>query len=101
MGDGDMVIAVTASVSGYEQSFHTTIRGVTQRNADGADRQALLKALRPGEQLRLVREPRNPYDKYAVGVFKASGEQLGYVPAGDKRLADHIDRGGPVSATVV
>jgi len=77
------------------------IAGVTKQNSDGTDRQILVKSLSLGEELSLVREPSNPYDKYAVAVFRASGEQLGYVPAGDMRLANHIDMGGGVSATVV
>ena len=51
--------------------------------------------------MRLVREPDNPYDKYAIAVTKASGEQLGYLPSGDSRLAYHIDMGGRVDVRVV
>jgi len=93
-------MGISVEFKGHEQSFRTMIAGVTKQNADGTDRQALIKALRPGEELRLVREPNNPYDRYAVAVFRVSGEQLGYVPAGDRRLADHIDMGGGVSARV-
>jgi HIRAN domain len=85
---------LSVEFKGYEQSFRTMIAGVTKQNTDGTDRQALIKALSLGEELRLVREPSNPYDRYAVAVLRASGEQLGYVPAGDRRLADHIDMGG-------
>jgi hypothetical protein len=92
---------LSVEFKGYEQSFRTMIAGVTKQNTDGTDRQALIKALSLGEELRLVREPSNLYDRYAVAVLRASGEQLGYVPAGDRRLADHIDMGGSVSAKVV
>lgn len=34
-------------------------------------------------------------------MFRSTGEQLGHVPAGDVRLAYHMDAGGPVTATVV
>lgn len=92
---------ISVEFKGYEQGFRTTIAGVTKQNRDGTDRQILVKTLRPGEELNLVRELENPYDKYAVAVFRSTGEQLGYVPAGDRRLADHIDSGGPVTAKVV
>jgi hypothetical protein len=92
---------VSVKITGYEQTFRTTIAGVTKQNPDGTDRQALVKTLRRGEAVRLVREPNNPYDKYAVAIFRTSGEQLGYIPAGNRRLADHIDMGGHVSARIV
>ncbi len=92
---------ISVEFKGYEQGFRTTIAGVTKQNRDGTDRQTLVKTLKPGEELKLVREPDNSYDKYAVAVYRSSGEQLGYVPAGDRRLADHIDSGGPVTAKVV
>ncbi len=92
---------LSVEFKGYEQSFRTLIAGVTKQNTDGTDRQVLVNTLRSGEELRLVREPSNPYDKYAVAFFRTSGEQLGYVPGGDRRLADHIDEGGSVSAKVV
>jgi hypothetical protein len=92
---------ISVEIKRYEQTFRTTIAGVTKQNPDGTERQALVKTLSRGEAVRLVREPNNPYDKYAVAVFRTSGEQLGYIPAGDRRLADHIDMGGHVSAKVV
>jgi hypothetical protein len=94
-------MGISVEIKRYEQTFRTTIAGVTKQNTDGTDRQALIKALRRGEAVRLVREPNNPYDKYAIAVFRISGERLGYRPAGDRRLADHIDMGGHVSAKVV
>ncbi|OGA76367.1 MAG: hypothetical protein A3G81_01560 [Betaproteobacteria bacterium RIFCSPLOWO2_12_FULL_65_14] len=92
---------VRVDVEGYRQDFRTTIAGVTKQNADGSDRQCLVKALRAGEELALVREPNNQYDKYAIAVFRSTGGQLGYLPRGDRRLADHIDMGGAVTARVI
>jgi hypothetical protein len=92
---------VRVEIEGYRQTFRTTIAGVTKQNADGSDRQSLVKALRAGEELRLVREPNNPYDKYAIAIFRSTGGQLGYLPRGDRRLADHIDMGGAVTARVI
>ena len=97
----NLTITLSAEFCCPGQVFRTTVRGVTKRNPDGSERQNLIKTLVPGQALTLLREPSNQYDKYAVAVLKVSGEQLGYVPAGDKRLADHIDMGGSVTAKVV
>ena len=86
---------------GPRQAFRTTIAGVTHLNEDGTDRQTILKVLRVGEHLVLKREPSNPHDKNAVAVFRANGQQVGYIPAGDVRLANHIDSGGTTSARVL
>jgi hypothetical protein len=94
-------MGISVEIRRYEQTFRTRIAGVTKQNADGTDRQALIKTLRLGETINLVREPTNPYDKYAIAVFQTSGKQLGYIPAGNRRLADHMDMGGCVSAKIV
>lgn len=59
--------------------FFSKIAGVSYPNTDGSSRQAALRGCGAGERLRLVREPDNPYDDEAVAVFRATGEQLGYV----------------------
>jgi hypothetical protein len=92
---------ISVQIKRYKRSFRTTIAGVTKQNADGTDRQTLIEALRRGEALKLVREPLNPFDKYAIAVFRTTGERLGYIHAGDRRLADHIDMGGEVSVKVI
>ncbi len=92
---------ISVEIKRYEQTFRTTIAGVAKQNTDGKDRQAIIRALGRGEALNLVRELNNPYDKYAIAVFRTTGEQLGYIPAGDRRLAGHMDMSGHVSAKVV
>lgn len=54
-----------------------------------------LANLVPGEQLRLTREPNNPYDKNAVAIYDGD-LHLGYVPAVDapavsKALAQDLE----------
>jgi len=57
----------------------------------------ILRSLRPGMALRLVAEPENPHDEFAVEMFL--GEvKLGYVPRSDNR---HISRLLRQGATVV
>ena len=42
----------------------------------------------PGEPLRFVADPGNPYDENAIKVLRSSGEQLGYL---NKELAEEIN----------
>ena len=51
-----------------------------------------------GERLQLVPEPGNPSNKRAVGVFRQSGEQVGYLPRSHGLLKETMD--GRVSAVV-
>jgi len=89
--DGDLEIP-------GEATFSVSLAGVTHVNADGTSRQDLLAECRAGEVAELRREPDNPHDRWAVAVHRLDGSQLGYLPAGDRRLASHLDRGGKVSA---
>jgi single-stranded-DNA-specific exonuclease len=82
-------------------TFKTRIAGVTHSNRDGTKRQALIARCKAGESLTLRREPENPYDEGAIAVHRSTGEQLGYMPGGDTRLASWMDSGGEVSARIV
>ena len=75
--------------------FFTKIAGVSHENSDGTSRQSVIKRCRPGDVLRLVREPNNPHDANAVKVLRRNGEQLGYLPRHVVMtgLARDIDRG--------
>src|SRR4051794_11866836 len=92
---------ITVSFNGPQQRFRTAVVGVTFDNPDGSSRQSLIRQLRRGEAVELVRDVENKYDRYAIAVHTSSGAQLGFLPAGDARLADHFDSGGTASATVV
>ncbi len=83
------------------QAFSVPVVGVTYSNEDGTSRQELLSRRQRGEAVLLRREPHNPHDRWAVAIHTATGEKLGYVPAGDWRLAEHIDRGGEIAARIV
>jgi hypothetical protein len=52
------------------------------------DGPALVRRLQPGVQLKLVREPANPYDLFAVEIF-LDKTKLGYVPRSDNK---HLSR---------
>ena len=65
------------------------------RHHDGA---AVLRSLRAGDRLELVRELANPYDASAVRV-EWRGVTLGYVPRGDNAaVARQMDRGVALEA---
>jgi len=54
----------------------------------------------PGEYLRLVREPHNAYDPYAVAI-RYAGMRVGYIPRTNSRIvASLIDAGIPLYAAV-
>lgn len=56
--------------------------------------QVLIKALKPGTAVVLVREPDNKVDKNAVAVW-VDGEKIGFIPkATNRALAAFIDQGG-------
>jgi single-stranded-DNA-specific exonuclease len=79
------------------QDIVTSVVGVTY---DG--RQAVVLKLVMGEEVFLLRDPLNPYDRNAIKVTNQHGQQLGFI-ARDlaSGLAAGFDRyGKPVSARV-
>jgi HIRAN domain len=82
----------------HVRSIHTKIRGVTFPNADGSDRQIIIRqCCQSGDALYLVREPNNPVDRNAIQVRRIVfsdvqdepniGEQLGYL---SRELAEEL-----------
>ncbi len=61
--------------SDERKHFYFHAHGVTYGN-----RQAAISCCTRGEQIQLVREPQNPYDKYAIRICRLSSQVLGYVP---------------------
>jgi len=77
-------------------ALYTKVVGVT---FDG--RQQIVGTLRPGDRLRLIREPANPHDPHAVQVVTLDGRALGYLRARlAGRLSPSIDAGARYRATV-
>jgi hypothetical protein len=59
---------------------------------------SVLRDLKPGDRLDLVREPDNPHDANAVRV-ELRGVKLGYVPRRDNAtVARQLDRGAALEA---
>ena len=83
--------------------FTTKVVEATDKNPDGINRQQIIKMCIAGEKIILIREPNNPHDVCAIGVFRESGEQIGCLArhvAAYPELAYHMDIGGEVSAKV-
>ncbi len=79
------------------QSFSVKAAGVTH---DG--RQSVLAQLKLEQQLKLVREPQNRYDKNAVGIYTLDGKSVGYVPKAIAAIiAIKIDTGSTTSTAKV
>lgn len=57
--------------------------------------------VREGESVRLVREPNNRHDRFAVHVRLCDGASIGYVPRDDaQEMADCLDSGWIHSASI-
>ena len=76
----------------------TKIVGVTYDN-----RQTVIGKLQVGEEVRLIRDPQNQFDRNAIRVVNLHGQQCGFLSRDlAAKLADPFDRfGGPVKAIVL
>lgn len=83
----------------FVKEFNTKLVGVTFKNDDGSSRQELLSLTAKGDNVFLIREPNNKYDKYAIAVKNNFDDQLGYLSSSDD-LARFLDNGGVIDATV-
>lgn len=60
------------------------VRGVVY-----TDGMILMNVMSPGDQLELVREPKNKYDPCAIALTY-SGQKIGYVPAEDNAILSRM-----------
>lgn len=68
--------------------------GESFENADGSSRQEVLKQARPGDPVKLEREPDNPHGKNATLAKNSDGIGMGYISSADaKILAPILDSG--------
>ena len=71
-----------------------SIYSIVATNYCGPKAAEVLKALKPGDAVTLVREPENKFDKNAVAVY-VGAEKVGYIPKGKNvALAALIDQTG-------
>lgn len=91
-------------------TFHSKVAGVTAKNPNGRDRQDYIRAFcKSGMPARLIREPANPYDKNAVGVwitarsliFFTADVQIGYLMADvAEEISRRLDDGETVACEI-
>jgi hypothetical protein len=62
-------------------TYLMSVAGVSFDNDDGSSRQTIISSCKPGETLRLIREPDNKFDPRAIKVVRGNGRQVGYLPA--------------------
>ncbi len=60
-----------------------------------AKSESIVAALKPGDELTLIREPSNPFDPLAIAIYDAEGRKIGFVPKKQNGvLAQYIDQAG-------
>ncbi len=81
---------------GAADAFFTKAAGTTFE-----DRQAIVRELKNGQEIRMEREPENPFDKNAIALKTADGRRFGFLKAGiAKHLAPLLDKGRNYAASV-
>ena len=74
--------------------FSLPATGEVHSNGDGTCRQCELARCRPGDQLRLVREPKNIHDRNAIAIVTEHGVRVGYLGRRYSMVwASKLDRG--------
>ena len=66
-------------VVGLGRHYSVELRGVTEKNPDGADRQEILRACNVGEEFALENISNHRPSVESLKISRKSGEQLGYV----------------------
>lgn len=88
----------TNNRSTQSKLIETKVVGVTYEG-----RQSIVTLLSVGEEVELIREPNNPYDKNAIKVVRKTGQCFGFI---SKVLASGFAKnfdeyGKPVEATII
>lgn len=66
--------------------FSLAVVGAQYPNKKGVSRTFEITQCNPGEPVELRREPKNPADSRAIGVYSARGIQIGYIRAEQAQL---------------
>lgn len=85
---------------GGKKVNYTKVAGISKEGRQGIVKQHC----KVGQTVFLKREPQNPYDKNAIGVWIQAGmtqKQIGYIPDGtNRRFAAAMDRGKNLRAKI-
>lgn len=90
----------TAATDSADRVFYKHVVGINLSNQDGTSRQEVISCRRKREELRLVPEPDNPHDPDAVKVCCKNGQQIGYLPPDNGRMAHDLATGWTFHTTV-
>lgn len=79
-----------------------SVVGESHKNTDGTERQKIIaQQCVVGAYVKLIREPRNPYDKNAVAIHTSDGNQIGYLSRDDAvAIAKRLDKAESYDAWV-
>jgi len=88
-----------ATKAEIDRDFHSKVVGVTFKNADGSDRQKIVKTCKPGDDIIFKPTPSKEYPD-AIGVFTTSGKQIGNLNADLARELKTKYPTNPMSVTV-
>ena len=84
MAECDVEMAKETCICKCQLSGTTHIEGIAEKT----------KALHGGSRIKLQRDPKNKYDKYAIAVLNEEDERIGWVPKQDNEiLAQLMDAG--------
>lgn len=75
------------------------VSGINKVGLCGLHRQKVIKALKKGEEIILIRDPHNTRDPNAVILYRKNGCDIGYLPEFNAAyVAPRLDNGSPVTA---
>jgi hypothetical protein len=95
------VAAETERIEQEGRTYTLAVVGVSHKNEDGTDRQAIIKRCRAGDPLELRREPENRYDPNAIAVLLEDGRQIGYLSRENAEwVAEVMDRDRRVAVSI-
>jgi hypothetical protein len=77
------------------------VAGINHVGLCGEPRQKIIAKLRKGEPIHLIRMPGHPDDSNAIALFRANGQDIGFLTRElAEEIAPRLDVGSPVTATV-
>jgi hypothetical protein len=82
-----------------DKTYMVGVRGESYSNDDGSCRQEAISNLGVGDAVKLVAQPMNKLDQWAVAVFSEEGVQIGFLPS-DARDSTTLLRGEPMQAKI-
>ncbi len=75
-----------------DKVFWLYVAGIRYPNTDGSSRIEYVMKLNEEDELKLIRDPKNNFDQYAIKVVYGGGLQIGWVPKDySKIIAGYLD----------